>query len=517
MALDAVKNFARVTVSTGYDASATSIALTGGHGALLPAPATDGLFNLVWWNSTDYSNPSDDPNKEIVRCTARSTDTLTVTRAQEGTTGSTKNTSSKTYKMVLATTAKMITDIQGQIQAESTYRAGENVTANDALTLIEDIRQPFRAMLGVDQTAFGKSTTYQQIAIKFIPRSTYSILNIKVYLSKTGTSPGDGIFAEIQGDASGSPDNSAISNGTSNTIDASSIYQENIGNRAGRAYKENTISFAVAPSITSGTTYWLVFKRSGALSDTSYYHADMSDVTYGDFVEKFHNGATWSSAGGSLIYFKINPNSGNRVQSAYKASSSNIALSRVDGFARETTTSGNNVTLVQSGNMTGFSSLESGKAYFLSTGAALTTSRGQYGGNVGVATSATSLHINLHNEVHAAYFSESNISTGHDYILRFNINFAPKIIRIMGGSTTSDAGISNAIYLNSSYYWAHSFCSTGTGASVQALQANYMLFVQNGSGGGLYVSGAHYNSDEYFIEFIITGSANVSFVAVAEA
>lgn len=110
-ALDAVKNFAKVTVNTGYDESATEIVLSSGHGAKLPDPSTAGEFNLVWWNSTDYEDPSDDPNVEVVRCTARSTDTLTVTRNQEGSGASTKNTATKTYKMILALTAKMITDI----------------------------------------------------------------------------------------------------------------------------------------------------------------------------------------------------------------------------------------------------------------------------------------------------------------------------------------------------------------------------------------------------------------------
>lgn len=109
--LDAVKNFAIVTVSTGYASGATSVALSSGHGAKLPAPATDGNFNLVWWNSTDYANPADDPNVEIVRCTARSTDTLTITRAQEGTSDVNHNTADKTYKMILSPTAKMISDI----------------------------------------------------------------------------------------------------------------------------------------------------------------------------------------------------------------------------------------------------------------------------------------------------------------------------------------------------------------------------------------------------------------------
>lgn len=118
--VDPVLNFAKVTVSIGYNAAATSIALTAGHGASLPQPASVGAFNLVWWNSTDYPDPSDDPNREIVRCTARSTDTLTVTRAQESTSASTKNTSSKTYKMILSLTKKTIDDIATDSVAFST-------------------------------------------------------------------------------------------------------------------------------------------------------------------------------------------------------------------------------------------------------------------------------------------------------------------------------------------------------------------------------------------------------------
>lgn len=99
--MDIAKNFAKATVSTGYNAVATSIDLTTGHGAKFPAAP----FNVVWWNSTDYADPSEDPNVEIVRVTAISTDTLTVTRAQEGTSASTKNTGGKTYKMAEGPTA----------------------------------------------------------------------------------------------------------------------------------------------------------------------------------------------------------------------------------------------------------------------------------------------------------------------------------------------------------------------------------------------------------------------------
>lgn len=102
--MDAVKNFVKVTLDQGYDDVATSVDLITDDGAKLPDPAVL-AFKLTWWNVTDYSDPSDDPNVEIVRCTARSTDTLTITRAQESTAAATHNEGGKTYKMILAPTA----------------------------------------------------------------------------------------------------------------------------------------------------------------------------------------------------------------------------------------------------------------------------------------------------------------------------------------------------------------------------------------------------------------------------
>jgi len=128
---DAAKNFAKVTVSTGYDAAATSIALTSGHGARLP----DVPFNATWWNSTDYPDPGDDPNVEIVRVTARATETLTVTRAQESTSASTKNTASKTYSILAGPTAKLVNvDIPAAIANEGTlyFAADYGITPGSA-------------------------------------------------------------------------------------------------------------------------------------------------------------------------------------------------------------------------------------------------------------------------------------------------------------------------------------------------------------------------------------------------
>jgi hypothetical protein len=115
---DAVKNFGKVTVSVGYTNLDTVIVLISGDGARLPSPSVDGQFNLTWWNSTDYPDPADDPNREIVRTTTRAGDILTVTRAQEGILASNKNLQGKTYKMILALTAKLIPDIQIDAQTK---------------------------------------------------------------------------------------------------------------------------------------------------------------------------------------------------------------------------------------------------------------------------------------------------------------------------------------------------------------------------------------------------------------
>ena len=55
--MDAAKNFAKTTVTDGnYDDSSTEIDVITGGGAKFPAPP----FNAVWWNVTDFADPSDD-------------------------------------------------------------------------------------------------------------------------------------------------------------------------------------------------------------------------------------------------------------------------------------------------------------------------------------------------------------------------------------------------------------------------------------------------------------------------
>ena len=123
--VDQVANFKKVTVSTGYNNTATSIVLATGQGAELPDPSGDN-YNVVWWDSTNYNDPADDPNVEIVRVTAKSTDTLTVTRNQESSGASNKNNADATYKMILPTTAKTITDLIADVEKAATVIVGKS-------------------------------------------------------------------------------------------------------------------------------------------------------------------------------------------------------------------------------------------------------------------------------------------------------------------------------------------------------------------------------------------------------
>jgi hypothetical protein len=84
------------TLAAGINSSATSITLTSGQGARFP---TLGAGDYFYATLIDTSN-----NLEIVKCTARSTDVLTVVRAQESTTARAYNTGDRIEIRITAQT-----------------------------------------------------------------------------------------------------------------------------------------------------------------------------------------------------------------------------------------------------------------------------------------------------------------------------------------------------------------------------------------------------------------------------
>lgn len=97
-------NSAFATLASGINSSATSITLTTGQGARFPSLSAGDYFYATL---IDTSN-----NLEIVKCTARSTDVLTVTRAQESTTARAFSTGDR---IELRITAQGLVDTSGDL------------------------------------------------------------------------------------------------------------------------------------------------------------------------------------------------------------------------------------------------------------------------------------------------------------------------------------------------------------------------------------------------------------------
>jgi hypothetical protein len=114
--MDHAVNFAKVMVVGNYDESATEITIGAGQGGRLP----DTPFNAVWWNASDFPDPADDLEVEIVRVTDNTDDVLTVTRAQEGRAARSHNLAGKTYHMLAGLTALAWTTMLGDVFGSGT-------------------------------------------------------------------------------------------------------------------------------------------------------------------------------------------------------------------------------------------------------------------------------------------------------------------------------------------------------------------------------------------------------------
>jgi hypothetical protein len=129
MPYDAHKNFAYSTVATAPSpaTTGTSLVVPSGDGSKFPTPP----FNATVWPVA--ANPLT-TNAEIIRCTAIVTDTLTIARAQEGSTAR----SIVTGDQIAATiTVKTLTDLEttlisyeGDWAAPTTYTDGDVIVYN---------------------------------------------------------------------------------------------------------------------------------------------------------------------------------------------------------------------------------------------------------------------------------------------------------------------------------------------------------------------------------------------------
>jgi microcystin-dependent protein len=113
MALDPVKNFAisRVATAPSPADSGTTLVVETGDGALFPDPSSSGEYNVVIYPNGEQPTST---NAEIVRVTARTSDTMTIDREEEGTSA---RTIVEGDIVMLAITAKVIEDLNTVVEA----------------------------------------------------------------------------------------------------------------------------------------------------------------------------------------------------------------------------------------------------------------------------------------------------------------------------------------------------------------------------------------------------------------
>lgn len=129
MALDPVKNFAisRVATAPSPADSGTTLVVETGDGALFPDPSASGEYNVVIYPNGEQPTST---NAEIVRVTARTSDTMTITREEEGTSA---RTIAEGDIVMLAITAKMVSDLSTAVTGVVTETGTQTLT-NKTLT-----------------------------------------------------------------------------------------------------------------------------------------------------------------------------------------------------------------------------------------------------------------------------------------------------------------------------------------------------------------------------------------------
>jgi len=115
-------NNAATTLASGITNTATSLSVASGTGSLFPNPTGGQYFYMTLANTSG--------TVEIVKCTARSTDTFTVTRGQDGTSAVSWNSGDKVEQRVVAADLNNM----GQLDSTNTWAAAQTFSTQPVMT-----------------------------------------------------------------------------------------------------------------------------------------------------------------------------------------------------------------------------------------------------------------------------------------------------------------------------------------------------------------------------------------------
>lgn len=157
-----LSNNANATLAASITSSATSITVTSGQGARFPTLSAGDYFYATL---IDTSN-----NLEIVKCTARSTDVLTVVRAQESTTA---RAYSAGDRLEVRLTAQTFTDAMNQVLVASVCDQANTSTGYFDLPAGTTAQRPASPHSGTTRfnTTLGYPEWYDPASATWVPYS----------------------------------------------------------------------------------------------------------------------------------------------------------------------------------------------------------------------------------------------------------------------------------------------------------------------------------------------------------